>query len=103
MKIYIKSSGEDITYKELKSRINKATTQLELDKIEDIVLDTYRKDLIAKGEYKELMNMVAEVRYEIMYDLSDTDVESYTPSATMRDYSPSSPWNAPGMSVSDFI
>ena len=27
----------------------------------------------------------------------------YTPSATAGDYSPSCPWNAPGMSVSDFI
>lgn len=29
--------------------------------------------------------------------------DSYTPSATAGDYSPSSPWLAPGMSVSDFI
>ena len=29
--------------------------------------------------------------------------EHYTPSATAGDYSPSSPWNAPGMSVRDFI
>lgn len=27
----------------------------------------------------------------------------YCPSATGRDYSPSNPWNAPGMSVRDFI
>lgn len=27
----------------------------------------------------------------------------YTPSATHGDYSPSCPWNAPGMSISDFI
>ena len=27
----------------------------------------------------------------------------YTPSSTRGDYSPSCPWNAPGMSVSDFI
>lgn len=29
--------------------------------------------------------------------------DEYCPSATNGDYSPSSPWNAPGMSVSDFI
>ena len=29
--------------------------------------------------------------------------ERYIPSATNGDYSPSSPWNAPGMSVRDFI
>lgn len=31
------------------------------------------------------------------------DDEEYTPSATAGDYSPSCPWNAPGMRVSDFI
>ena len=29
--------------------------------------------------------------------------EEYCPSSTNGDYSPSSPWNAPGMSVRDFI
>jgi hypothetical protein len=29
--------------------------------------------------------------------------DNYTPSATHGDYSPSCPWNAPGMSISDFI
>lgn len=34
----------------------------------------------------------------------DPDYDShYTPSATAGDYSPSNPWNAPGMSVHDFI
>lgn len=104
MKIYIKSSSGDTTYAELKSRINKATTQSDLEKVEDEVLDAYNKDLIAKGDYNELMNRVADARYEIMYGLSeDEDEGPYRPSATRGDYSPSSPWNAPGMSVSDFI
>ena len=29
--------------------------------------------------------------------------ENYRPSATNRDYSPSNPWDAPGMSIHDFI
>ena len=29
--------------------------------------------------------------------------DDYCPSATGGDYSPSSPWNAPGMSIRDFI
>lgn len=34
----------------------------------------------------------------------DPDCDShYTPSATAGDYSPSCPWNAPGMSIHDFI
>jgi len=39
-------------------------------------------------------------RYE--YDDGEDD-DYYCPSATHGDYSPSSPWNAPGMSISDFI
>lgn len=31
------------------------------------------------------------------------DDEDYTPSATRGDYSPSHPWDAPGMSIKDFI
>lgn len=34
---------------------------------------------------------------------SGFDDEYYTPSATARDYGPSNPWDAPGMSVRDFI
>ena len=29
--------------------------------------------------------------------------DEYCPSSTNGDYSPSSPWNAPGMSIKDFI
>lgn len=35
-----------------------------------------------------------------LYDYED---DYYTPSATNRDYGPSNPWDAPGMSVRDFI
>ena len=31
------------------------------------------------------------------------DEEDYTPSSSRRDYGPSNPWDAPGMSVKDFI
>lgn len=29
--------------------------------------------------------------------------EEYIPSSSRRDYSPSNPWDAPGMSIKDFI
>lgn len=35
--------------------------------------------------------------------VEESDEEEYTPSAENGDYSPSNPWDAPGMSVSDFI
>ena len=37
------------------------------------------------------------------YDTDYEDDDLYTPSATHGDYSPSCPWNAPGMSIRDFI
>ena len=33
----------------------------------------------------------------------EDDDEDYVPSSTNGDYSPSDPWNAPGMSTKDFI
>ena len=41
-------------------------------------------------------------RYEYK-EYNEDDDQEYTPSATHGDYSPSCPWNAPGMSISDFI
>lgn len=38
-------------------------------------------------------------RYRLITDYE----EEYCPSATAGDYSPSSPWNAPGMSAKDFF
>jgi hypothetical protein len=36
-------------------------------------------------------------------DFEEYYEEEYTPSSTNRDYSPSNPWDAPGMSIKDFI
>lgn len=36
-------------------------------------------------------------------DEADSYHDNYTSSATNRDYGPSNPWDAPGMSIRDFI
>ena len=41
-------------------------------------------------------------RAETELDEEDGD-EHYAPSSTYGDYSPSNPWDAPGMSIHDFI
>lgn len=44
--------------------------------------------------------------YELEFfgiETENEDDEEYIPSAESGDYSPSNPWNAPGMSISDFI
>ncbi len=37
------------------------------------------------------------------YEKEDEEETEYCPSSTAGDYSPSCPWNAPGMSIRDFI
>ena len=47
---------------------------------------------------------VEEDEYNEEYDdLEYEEDDYYTPSATAGDYSPSSPWNSPGMSWRDFL
>ena len=53
------------------------------------------------AEFDEL-DFLREDKTSADSDYDEYDDE-YTPSATGGDYSPSSPWNAPGMSIHDFI
>lgn len=48
--------------------------------------------------YEEMGDIPACLRFA-----AKEEEDIYTPSATAGDYSPSCPWNAPGMSVRDFI
>lgn len=52
-------------------------------------------------EREEYWDMVYKA--ELEEAKGEYDERHYTPSATAGDYSPSCPWNAPGMSISDFI
>ena len=55
----------------------------------DYIMDTYESATeCERYEYKEW---------------ESENEDEYTPSATRGDYSPSCPWNAPGMSIKDFI
>ena len=42
---------------------------------------------------------IEEIPFDDDFELED----EYIPSATCGDYGPSNPWDAPGMSISDFI
>lgn len=37
------------------------------------------------------------------YELETEEDREYCPSSTARDYGPGNPWDAPGMSIRDFI
>ena len=51
----------------------------------------------------DYMNDWIEDTSEDDWDEPDWDDEDYVPSSTNGDYSPSNPWDAPGMSIKDFI
>lgn len=53
--------------------------------------------------YEEEEELQEELQEEEFQDEEEFDDYEYCPSATAGDYSPSNPWDAPGMSIRDFI
>lgn len=57
--------------------------------------------------YKSALKKVGYTNDEIIEELLscnfDDEHDDYCPSSTNGDYSPSNPWDAPGMSIRDFI
>ena len=80
---------------------------------EDVIqaLKTVGVDAPADVLASEILGVSLDKLYEIVdidtdedeCDEHDDDDEDYIPSAERSDYSPSNPWDAPGMSVKDFI
>ena len=57
---------------------------------------------LMSGEFDFSGGFVDDTDYSIEEDKDDHHYH-YTPSAENGDYSPSNPWDAPGMSIKDFI
>ena len=55
----------------------------------------------------EVEGTLSDLAYQIEYEFDINGIrsedEEYIPSSTNGDYSPGNPWDAPGMSPSDFI
>lgn len=68
----------------------------------DSELKEYINDIHENG-FREMTDEEREEMCERDAEWEMFEDEHYTPSATARDYSPSCPWKAPGMKVSDFI
>lgn len=65
----------------------------------EIILDAddfCEKEITAREVANEDLDLYEEIE-------EDEDKDEYCPSSTNRDYSPSNPWDAPGMSIKDFI
>ena len=62
------------------------------------------REVNAEGTWSDL---AFQIEWEFDVDgirtESERDEEEYIPSSTNGDYSPSNPWDAPGMSIKDFI
>ena len=77
----------------------------------DSLLDELFPDGCTEGELNdflwfedtEIFNLLGITNEDEDDDEDEYDDDDYTPSSTHGDYSPSAPWNAPGMSISDFI
>ena len=63
----------------------------------------YKINLLEIEFYDVDHNKTYPVAQEVLDKFNGYDTEEYIPSSTNGDYSPSNPWNAPGMSVKDFI
>ena len=85
------------------ARMSEIATILKDGLIEDDEEEAYRY----MADTLELSNTEAEyfgLDMEQYRDATDEDVDNHpAPSSTDGDYSPTNPWDAPGMSVSDFM
>jgi hypothetical protein len=77
----------------------------------DVEIKAEKHTLIALAKALREANVegtLSDLAYQIEYEFDidgvrSEDEEYYTPSSTNGDYSPSNPWDAPGMRMSDFI
>lgn len=76
----------------------------------DIEIKAEKHTLIALAEALReaqvegtLSDLAYQIEYEFDIDGVRSEDEEYTPYVENGDYSPSNPWDAPGMKISDFI
>lgn len=64
------------------------------------VVNEVKEYVFGDDHYVYIGDNLANLDYELTHDEDD---DEYVPSSTNGDYSPSNPWDAPGMNMSDFI
>lgn len=68
------------------------------EELEDYILHYFDEEVESIDEAEDICAKAEDNLF------SESSVENhYCPSSTCGDYSPSCPWNAPGMSIHDFI
>ena len=74
----------------------------EIDHIVENEIDVVLVDCMIWNESKEEFEHCYRW-FEVPEGFEKDEEEEYEPSSTGGDYSPSNPWDAPGMNISDFI
>jgi hypothetical protein len=75
-----------------------------IDKAKELAVKCYADELRRlNGESIDWIEVVSARNWDIVYWVSYEDDEDYSTSSTNGDYSPSNPWDAPGMTVEDFL
>lgn len=68
------------------------------------LVEKYTKSGFSREEAIELAEQMIDYEmFGVGHYIPEDEEEYDTPSATRGDYSPSNPWDAPGMSINDFI
>ncbi len=107
-------------------RIKKSLPTIDRNKLTETISEKafetlhYANDGIVKAIFESIARAESETQTGFIDDIlsaftgctfseligeieTDDDERYYTPSATAGDYGPGCPWNAPGMSIRDFI
>lgn len=82
--------------------IKRNVEDAELEKTQ-FICETDRSGLMWGEIFIDFNEVICDGLLEPVYGTEIYEEEHYTSSSTAGDYSPSCPWNAPGMSVRDFI
>lgn len=93
------SEEEDVTYLLYEGRLYETDREDEFQKLrhaKSIICSNCQSDMCEWCQVERVVND-AEI------ELDSEEDEHYIRSSTNGDYGPSNPWDAPGMSVSDFI
>lgn len=81
-----------------KEKLIKMYSNVPKEELEDYILHYFDEE---DDTIDEAEDICAKAEDLVLSELSAED--HYCPSSTCGDYSPSCPWNAPGMSIHDFI
>jgi len=86
-----KTGIDELTLDEIQAEIEEIEGTIENER-----LWAWAEDI----HFENIINL--EAYLEMLYEMKN-EVYEYVPSAENGDYSPSNPWDAPGMKMSDFI